>query len=123
MKLHSDMADHHHLHHTAKYVSFSMNFFFHPLDLLLEFSAPPAVVLVANKLFFHDDWAALVALVAINTWYGLGHDEYMQLPHARHHFTAVSPYNAYLDTKVAMNDGVRKTLVSGKSAAEFEKEE
>jgi sterol desaturase/sphingolipid hydroxylase (fatty acid hydroxylase superfamily) len=108
--LHTAMHKFHTLHHCCKTPSYTSNFIFHPFDLSLEFGAPNIAIIAINSLTFQDEWAALTAMAVSVLFYTLDHDEYFNSPHLRHHSGLTSPYNAYLDVRMTLNDKLRSTI-------------
>ncbi|KAI8908923.1 hypothetical protein EDD86DRAFT_146559 [Gorgonomyces haynaldii] len=112
LALHQDLSKYHLMHHCCKYSSYTSNFVFHPLDLMMEFGMPLGTIILTNLMFFQDDWAAMVALTIATTLYTLDHDEYLQRPHSKHHSQLTSPYTAYFDSSMHIKDAVRPMVKS-----------
>ncbi|KAI8908925.1 hypothetical protein EDD86DRAFT_146615 [Gorgonomyces haynaldii] len=110
--LHQDLSKYHLMHHCCKHTSYSTNFVFHPIDLLMELGIPLVSMILTNLVLFKDNWALLCALTAGLTIYAQDHDEYLQRPHSKHHSQLTSPYTAYFDSSMHIKDAVRPMVKS-----------
>jgi hypothetical protein len=109
--MHRHMPQTHLLHHCVVRPSFFSNFLFHPLDLLLEFSAPVLSTILLSLLLWKDSFTLLVSFGIQTAWYAAGHDEYLKLPHWYHHQFVSGNYTIYLNTPVNdPQDQVKKLL-------------
>eukprot|EP01127_Copromyxa_protea_P021013 TRINITY_DN7122_c0_g1_i2.p1 TRINITY_DN7122_c0_g1~~TRINITY_DN7122_c0_g1_i2.p1 ORF type:complete len:209 (+),score=21.40 TRINITY_DN7122_c0_g1_i2:36-629(+) len=67
--LHRNLPHLHLMHHCCKRSSFTTNSFFHPLDLVMEFTGPVVSLFVLTLYVFNDPFAFLVGLAILTTWY------------------------------------------------------
>jgi sterol desaturase/sphingolipid hydroxylase (fatty acid hydroxylase superfamily) len=86
--LHRNIAPWHHFHHCCSTPSFSTNFLFHPVDLLLEFGAPLAFSMTAfgtDLLGMKDPFALFLTPIIQQMLYLLDHDAFIKNCHYAHH--------------------------------------
>eukprot|EP01127_Copromyxa_protea_P008552 TRINITY_DN1964_c0_g1_i5.p1 TRINITY_DN1964_c0_g1~~TRINITY_DN1964_c0_g1_i5.p1 ORF type:complete len:233 (+),score=9.16 TRINITY_DN1964_c0_g1_i5:234-932(+) len=69
MYLHRNLPHLHLMHHCCKRTSYTTNAFFHPLDLIMEFSGPALSLIILVRYVFRDPFALLVGLAVLPTWY------------------------------------------------------
>lgn len=86
----------HVLHHCWLEPSYTTNLFFHPVDLILEFSGPAACLLATHYLLWsQDDLILLTTYIAFQLWYMYDHDDTLNLYHVDHHRRCNSMYTIY----------------------------
>ena len=93
--LHEKLPRIHLLHHCCVYSSMSVNAFFHPLDIAMEFAAPATTVCLISLYVFQDPWTFVLSVIIMQNWYGLSHDEWIHLDHVNHHRHCAPGYFAY----------------------------
>ena len=93
--LHEKFPRIHLLHHCCVYSSMSTNAFFHPLDLVMEFTAPGTMVALISKHIFKDPWMYVLGSAIMLTWYALSHDELLRFDHVNHHRHCAPGYFIY----------------------------
>ena len=93
--LHEHFPRIHVLHHCCIHTSLSTNLCFEPLDVLAEFSAPGLFLKLCTLHVLNDSWTGVLATAIMGTYYGLSHDEWMNLQHAKHHRGCATGYFIY----------------------------
>jgi sterol desaturase/sphingolipid hydroxylase (fatty acid hydroxylase superfamily) len=93
--LHRQWPNIHLMHHLCLRTSATTTMIAHPVDLLFEMFPVGGVIAAAFTQLSDDPFAFLVTMTIANVWYPLGHDEWLQLAHARHHRYTNSSYWAY----------------------------
>mmetsp|Transcript_28737 Transcript_28737/g.39765 ORF Transcript_28737/g.39765 Transcript_28737/m.39765 type:complete len:243 (+) Transcript_28737:87-815(+) len=110
-QLHLHFPSLHYAHHCCLRSSYSTNFIFHPIDLMLEFSLPGVVPILTYHFLFQSNWVLVFTIFLQSTWYSMDHDESLKLPHFSHHKYIDSSYNIYIKTKDrSQKDLVRKMV-------------
>jgi hypothetical protein len=87
----------HRLHHCCVHSSLCTNLFFDPADLAMEFSAPVAVIWAVSNFLFDDPWMFVLSLGILQGWYAMTHDEWLSLPHTKHHRDCATGYFIYFN--------------------------
>jgi len=67
------LAPLHRMHHCCTHSSWCTNFIFHPLDLMIEFSAPVGFLIVAHVWLWQDTMTLCVSFTLLQIWYVLMH--------------------------------------------------
>mmetsp|Transcript_64255 Transcript_64255/g.139876 ORF Transcript_64255/g.139876 Transcript_64255/m.139876 type:complete len:332 (+) Transcript_64255:173-1168(+) len=110
------MAWIHHMHHCCMYSSWTSGSMFHPVDLAIEFSGPILIAILSSLAVLKDPFSFVITVVAIGTWYGMDHEEWLNLPHCDHHKHIDSIYAIYSKAKLqsdklnAKGDFVKNTV-------------
>jgi sterol desaturase/sphingolipid hydroxylase (fatty acid hydroxylase superfamily) len=102
--IHTKLAKYHVMHHCCTNPSYTSSYIFHPLDILVEFGLPVAIIMPLNDLLFQDHFAAVLGISVIALWYTMDHDYMLQLPHFNHHRYINRAYNAYLSSSYIKAD-------------------
>ena len=109
--LHEVKPELHRYHHCAVHSSFSTNYMFHPVDILIELSIPATIPLLTYLLLNPDEFAYKVTLTIISVWYSFDHDETLGLPHVAHHHYINSNYSIYIKNSKFNPEDKLKRLV------------
>eukprot|EP01084_Bolivina_argentea_P090975 163831_1 len=102
----------HLLHHTCLHTSMSTALIFNPIDLLLEFTGPNAMLLIMYWIF-NDPCFLVVTGTIMLVWYGMSHDECLEpiSHHYKHHTDCNGDYPIYKEWRVYNpNDKIKRLI-------------
>lgn len=104
--LHEQFPRIHLLHHCCVYSSACTNIFFHPLDFAMEFTLPVSLLWFLSNYYCEYPWLFTISY-SMQSWYALTHDEWLGLPHTRHHLSCATGYFVYIQYCYADRDKER----------------
>jgi hypothetical protein len=89
----------HLMHHCVIKSTHSANFFFHPIDFLIEFGTSSMAALLFHFFVWKDPFVLLLTYLLVLGWYSNDHNEWVGSFHTEHHSFTDSVYTAYVKIK------------------------